>query len=120
MSAYAERQEFKDLAWFNVNAVTLIAGLPVKIRGAGRFSLCVVNAQALELAIPNPAEIERVRSILADVFDDAVARLDVTHKGQVPALKGTMEADLRRLAAPKFEALGLQLTQFTLEQWMPT
>ncbi|MDH7490158.1 MAG: hypothetical protein QHH80_11715 [Anaerolineae bacterium] len=62
MSIYTLGQVFDDLAWFHSSAITLLAGMPVTVRGAGRFSVRVTNPEVLEQSIADPAEIERLRS----------------------------------------------------------
>lgn len=119
MSVYALRQEFNDLTWFHANAMTLIAGMPVTVRGAGKFSVSVDNPEMLEQAIASPADIERTRALLTDAFGEVVENITAANKSQIMTLKETLTAELRQKAETKFNALGLQLTKLTLDQLQP-
>ncbi len=119
MSIYTLGQTFEDLLWFHPSALTLIAGMPVTVRGAGKFSLSVTNPEIVEQSIATPAEIERTRSVLTTAFGEVVENITVSHKSQILALKGQLEAELRQKAEPKFNALGLHMTKLTLEQLQP-
>jgi hypothetical protein len=37
MSTFILGQTFDDLTWFHASAMTLIAGIPITVRGAGKF-----------------------------------------------------------------------------------
>lgn len=119
MSVYTLQQEFNDLTWFHASAMTIIAGMPVTVRGAGKFSVKVINPEVLEQSISNPAEIEQVRSILTNVFGEAVENLTVSNKNHILGMKGQLEIELHQKAEPKFSALGLQITKLTLDQLLP-
>jgi len=116
MSIYTVQQEFNDLTWFHANAMTIIAGMPVTVRGAGKLSVKVTNPEILEQSIANPAEIERVRSILTTVFGEIVENLAVSNKNHILGMKEQLEIELQQRAEPKFNGLGLQITKLTLDQ----
>jgi len=119
MSIYTLGQEYNDLTWFHASAITLVAGMPVTVRGAGKFSVRVTNPKVLEQSIANPAEIERVRSILTDTFGEVIENLTASSKNQILGMKGQLEMELRQKAEPKFDRLGLQITKLTLDQLQP-
>jgi hypothetical protein len=119
MNVYTLHQEFNDLTWFHANAMTILAGMPVTVRGAGKLSVKVTNPEILEQSIANPAEIERVRSILTTVFGEVIENLAVSSKSQILGMKGQLEIELRQKAEPKFNGLGLQITKLTLDQLQP-
>lgn len=119
MSIYTLGQTYDDLLWFHPSAMTLIAGMPVTVRGAGKFSVSVTDPEVLAQSVSNPAEIERVRSVLTTAFGEVVENITVSHKSQILALKGQLEAELRQKAEPKFNALGLHIIKLTLEQLQP-
>jgi len=116
MSVYTLGQAYDDLTWFHAGAMTLIAGMPVTVRGAGKYSIRVAHPETLEQSIPNPTEIEQVRSILATVFDELIENVETSHKSQIMALQTRLEIEMRQNAEPKFNALGLQITKLTIEQ----
>jgi len=110
MSANDSQQEFSDLTWFHASAITLVTGMPVTVRGAGKFSVRVTNPDLLEQSIANPDEIERVRFVWTDSFGEVIANLTVSNKNAILGMKGQLEMELRQKAEPKFNELGLQLT----------
>jgi len=119
MSVYTVQQEFNDLMWFHASAMTIIAGMPVTVRGAGKLSVKVTHPEVLEQSISNPAEIERVRSILTTIFGEIVENLTVSNKNHIFGMKGQLEIELQQKAEPKFSGLGLQITKLTLDQLQP-
>jgi len=64
MSIYTLGQTFNDLTWFHVNAMTFVAGMTVTVRGAGKFSVKVVNPEILEQSIAHPADTLRSSRLL--------------------------------------------------------
>jgi len=118
MSIYTLNQAFNDLAWFHPSAMTLIAGKLVTVRVAGKVSVVVSDPGLLEQKIPDPAQIERLRTILADAFGEIIAEAtdQAANKMQIPAMKGQLENTLRQKVEPTFIALGLQITKLAIEQ----
>jgi hypothetical protein len=118
MSRYTLNHEFADLPWFHSNAMTLIAGMPVTVRAAGKVSALVTDSDALERAIPDPAQFNWLQPILAEAFGEIVVEAtdQITNKMQIPAMKGQLEEALRQKVEPKFNALGLHITSLAIEQ----
>jgi membrane protease subunit (stomatin/prohibitin family) len=119
MNAYQLAQEWNDLRWGTVMPVAVMIGSTfVQVRARGSFSLAVTDPRRLEEQVPDPDNLPAtVKSLLAQTITDMLGErsAEVSNIAQLVTVTPQTIQALRTILEPKFNALGLQLKNVTIE-----
>ncbi len=119
MNAYQLAQEWNDLRWGTVMPVALMIGSTfVQVRARGSFSLAVTDPSRLEPQMPDPENLPAyLKSLLAQTITDILGErsAEVSNVAQLTEVTPQTIQALRTILEPKFNALGLQLKNVTIE-----
>ena len=119
MSTYQLAQEYKDIRWGTLMPVDVMVGSTyAQVRAFGLVSVRVVDPAQLEAQVPDPADLTRqvpmqVSRAIMDMIGmrsqqvSTVAELTIVTPETVQTLQAMLE--------PFYSALGLQLTQVSIQ-----
>jgi len=119
MNAYQLAQEWNDLRWGTVMPVTVMIGSDlVQVRARGSCSLAVTDPSRLEEKVPDPDNLTAyVKSLLAQTITDVIGEHsgEVSDVAQLTAITAQTIQTLQTKLEPKFNAVGLQLKNVSIE-----
>jgi membrane protease subunit (stomatin/prohibitin family) len=119
MNAYQSAQEWNDLRWGTVMPVTVMIGSNlVQVRARGNCSFAVTDPARLEEQVPNPDNLTAyVKSLLAQTITDMIGERsgEVSDVAQLTAITAQTIQTLQTKLESKFNAIGLQLKNVSIE-----
>jgi len=119
MTAYQVSQEWNDLRWGTVMPVAvMISSKLVQLRARGSCSLAVTDPSRLEEKVPDPDNLAAyVKSLLVLTITDMLGERsgEVSDIAQLTAITAQTIQTLRTKLEPKFNLVGLQLKNVTIE-----